>query len=324
MSRTALPKAPNARVLAGVFLCLLLQGCAFLAPQADRLETSWPAGVPDAIELSAVPFFPQEEYQCGPAALATAMVHAGAQVSPEALVAQVYLPARKGSLQVEMLAAPRSHGLVGYRLAPSFEDVMREVASGNPVIVLLGYGLRPFKYWHYADVVGFDRGKREVVLRSGTRERLPMPFAVLEYTWKESAHWAMVVARPERIPVTASESAYLEAVAAMARVAPPRTVAVAYAKFLERWPENLSASLGLANAHHALGELPRAEAVLRRAATRHPDSVPLLNNLAQTLSDQGRHDEALRYIERAVADPGPFAEATRETHALILGRMGKR
>jgi hypothetical protein len=37
-------------------------------------------------------------------------------------VPQVYLPARKGSLQVEMLAAARRHGLVSYQLAPSKVD----------------------------------------------------------------------------------------------------------------------------------------------------------------------------------------------------------
>jgi len=64
--------------------------------------------------------------------------------------------------------------------------------------------------------------------------------------------------------------------------------------------------------------------VLRRAASRAPDSVIVLNNLAQTLSDQGRDEDALPLIERAVAAGGPFAAAARETREQILGRLAKK
>jgi tetratricopeptide (TPR) repeat protein len=67
-----------------------------------------------------------------------------------------------------------------------------------------------------------------------------------------------------------------------------------------------------------------AEAVLRQAAARHPDSVVVLNNLAQTLSDQGHHDEALALSERAVALGGPYAAAARDTRELILQCMGRK
>lgn len=318
-----LPAVPgNVRLIAGVFfLSVASSGCALLVPQTEALRDAWPAGLPERIELGEVPFFPQKDYQCGPAALATTLVHFGVKVTPEDLVAQVYLPARQGSLQVEMLATPRRYGMVSYRLAPRFEDLLREVAAGIPVIVLQDYGVWPFSLWHYAVVAGYDHAKGELVLRSGEKQRLSMPFAVLEYTWKESHYWAMVTVPSDRIPVTATESGYLAAIAAMERVGNPRATTVAYATFLRRWPDNLTARIGLANGHYALGELKQAEAVLRKAADRHADSVVVLNNLAQTLSDQKRDDEALALIERAVALGGPFAAAARETHELILRRM---
>jgi hypothetical protein len=103
----------NARLAAGVFFVLLLTGCASLAPQTATLrETFHTKGLPERVELTEVPFFPQTEYQCGPAALATVLAASGAKVTPDELVPQVYLPERKGSLQVEMLAAARRHGLV--------------------------------------------------------------------------------------------------------------------------------------------------------------------------------------------------------------------
>jgi len=314
--------ARNARLIAGVFfLVAQLGGCALLIPQTEALREAWPAGLPERVELYRVPFFPQNDYQCGPAALATTLAHLGVKVTPDDLVGQVYLPARQGSLQVEMLAAPRRYGMVSYRLAPRFEDLLREVAAGTPVIVLQDYGVWPISIWHYAVVAGYDYPKGELVLRSGEKQRLSMPFAVLEYTWKESDYWAMVVVPPDRVPATATESGYLAAIAAMERLGNPRATIMAYATLLRRWPDNLSAAIGLANGHYALGEIRESEAILRREAERHPDSVAVLNNLAQTLSDQGRNEEALATIERAAALKGPFASAVDETRSLILQRM---
>ena len=64
--------------------------------------------------------------------------------------------------------------------------------------------------------------------------------------------------------------------------------------------------------------------MLREAARRAPESVVVLNNLAQTLSDQGRNEEALPYIERAAAAGGPFGAAVQQTRQTILERISAR
>jgi len=318
----------SARLAAGVFLAVAglagLGGCASMVPQTMGLRDAWPGGVPIRTELADVPFFPQLEYQCGPAALATTLVHAGVQVTPEELVRWVYLPERQGSLQVEMLAASRRYGRVSYPLAPRFDELLREVASGNPVIVLQDTGFGPVINWHYAVVVGFDYAAGELYLRSGETKRLAMPFTVFEYTWKKSNYWAMVTMPPERLAETATEAAYLAAIAAMERVGEPRAAMAAYAAFLQRWPANAAAGIGLANRHYLGGELSAAEGVLRRALAHHPESVAVLNNLAHTLSDLGRNDEALVLVKQAMrSQDSPFASTVRETHALILQRLGE-
>jgi hypothetical protein len=311
----------DARLIAGVFVCAAaLQGCVLVVPQTEALRESWPGTLPAQAELDEVPFFPQEDYWCGPSSLAATLAYAGAGVTPDGVAKEVYLPGRRGSLQVEMEAAPRRHGFVSYRLAPTYEAVLREVAAGNPVIVLQDYGVWPISYWHYAVVIGFDRVRGEVVLRSGRKRRLVMPLAVLEYTWKESAYWALVTPRPSRVPATAEEGAYVRAVAAMARVGDAEAAITAYGAALQRWPGSIGASLGLGNAHYARHDLARAEAVLRAALERHPESPALLNNLAQVVSDAGRHSEALELIVRAQAVGGELLPAILETRAAIVER----
>jgi tetratricopeptide (TPR) repeat protein len=300
-------------------------------PQTKELaQGGLPPGLPEKVELTEVPFFPQLEYQCGPAALATVLVSAGVRTTPDALVPQVYIPERKGSLQVEMLAAARRHGLVSYALAPRFEDMLREIAAGTPVVVLQNLGLFSAG-WHYAVAVGYDYSSGMLVLRSGTLERDMLPFAAHEVVWMRSGYWAMVAVPPDRIPATAEEKSWLNALAAFERGGDARAARLAYQTFLGRWPENVNARIGLANTHHALGELAEAERVLREAARRDPASVVVLNNLAQTLSDLGRNEEALPVIERAAAIGGPegpaigpFAGAVQKTRATILQRLGRK
>jgi tetratricopeptide (TPR) repeat protein len=312
----------NARLTAGVFVCALLaglSGCASLVPQTAALREALPEGLPRQVELKNVPFFPQLDYQCGPAALATALDSFGANVTPEQLVPEVYLPERKGSLQIEMLAAPRRHGMVSYLLAPRFVDMMKEVAAGNPVVVLQNLGLSDG--WHYAVVVGYDYDTGDLLMRSGIAEREQLNFAVHEFVWARSGYWAMVALPPDRIPVTADEERWLAAIAALERTGDARSARTAYETFLNRWPDNVNASVGLANAYHTLGDLPAAEKVLREAVRRAPDSVVALNNLAQTLSDEGRNEEALPFIERAVAVGGPFSDAVKQTRAAIQQKI---
>jgi tetratricopeptide (TPR) repeat protein len=322
---TACKAGQNARFTAGVFvfgLALVLSGCASIYPQTATLRDGLPEGMPEQVELKQVPFFPQDDYQCGPAALATALNAAGAKVTPEALVPEVYLPERKGSLQVEMLAAARRHGMVSYVLAPRFLDVLREIEAGNPVVVLYDNAIwSPWHAYHYAVAIGYDYQPGDMVLRSGEIERQTISFPVHELMWKGGGYWAMVVMPPDRIPATADEERWLGAIAALEHAGNAAGARIAYTNFLKRWPQNTGAAIGLANTHHALGELPQAERVLREAAQRDPDSVIVLNNLAQTLSDENRDAEALPFIERAVTLGGPYAQAAGQTREAILGRL---
>jgi hypothetical protein len=308
------------RLLFWAAVLVLLPGCTALVPHTMGLRTDWPQGVPRQVELVQVPFLPQQDYQCGPAAIGMVLAYSGAPVQPEALVDEVWLPARKGSLQLEMLAAPRRHGRVSYRLAPRYADLLREVAAGNPVVVLQDVGAIG-STWHYAVVNGFDYPTGTILLRSGLQRRQEMSFTAFERTWLQGNYWGMVVLPPGRIAATATEDRWLEALLGLARGGDVEATIQGYAAALQRWPDSLPAAIGLANHLHARGSLFEAAGVLRNALQKHPQSVIVLNNLAQTLSDLGRHAEALALLDRANDPHNPFASEVRATRQLIEGRM---
>ena len=116
----------------------LLSGCA---TQTKALLAAGRADLPRQAELTATPFIAQERYQCGPAALAMSLRAAGIAAEADALVSQVYLPQRKGSLQVEMLAAGRRNGAFSMTIAPRMDALVAYEKSGSPAAVRQTYAV---------------------------------------------------------------------------------------------------------------------------------------------------------------------------------------
>jgi len=276
---------------------LALGGCAV---QTQALRAKPPAGLAAMAELGDTPFFPQADYHCGPAALATALSAAGLRGEPSRLAEQVFLPARTGTLQIEMIAGARRQGAVATRLPPTLEAVLREVQAGHPVVVLQNLGLSWAPTWHYAVLIGYDLAAGEVVLRSGTTRRAVMAMRTFEHTWKRSGSWAFVALAPGQWPVTAGREAVVEASLGFERSAPAREAAAVYRSALARWPGDLTLQMGLGNSLHAAGDKPAAAQVFRRAAQAH-GSAPAWINLAGTLLELGLREEAVQAAREAVS-----------------------
>ncbi len=278
-------------------------GCALLSPtpQTDALALAPVPGLPERVELDAVPFFPQTPYHCGPAALATVLVHAGyGAVTPEGLTEQVFLPARDGALQLEMLAAARRAGAVPVVLPRELSTACTEVAAGQPLVVLQNLGLALAPRWHYAVLVGYDRTASAVALRSGTRRREAMAMTLFERTWARGGHWAIATMRPGTWPLTAREAEAVDAAVGFERAQPsPQQRLAVFTSLLARWPDNLPGLIGAGNAHAALGDWVRAAQVFELAAMRH-DSAAAWHNLALARWTLGEREAARNAAQRAL------------------------
>jgi tetratricopeptide (TPR) repeat protein len=305
----------------GVILALLLLGGCAAPLQSTGLLSAPPTELAHGVELEQVPFFPQERYQCGPAALATVLTWSGAATKPEDLTAEVYLPQRRGSLAVELQAAARHHGRVSYVLEKEVQAVLREVQAGHPVVVLLNLGLSWYPRWHYAVVVGFDMQRDEIILRSGTVRRDVISLELFERTWRRGDSWAMVVMSPGDIPRTAKELPYLRAVMPFEQAGAWQAARDAYAAAWRQWPDSIGAGMGLGNSEYSRGDYVGAAAAFRRLLAQHPGFAPALNNLAQSLAESGELAAAEHYAEEALAVGGPQSDIYAETLQEIRGRI---
>jgi tetratricopeptide (TPR) repeat protein len=225
---------------------------------------------------------------------------------------RVYLPAREGSLQPELLAAARSYHRIAYVLRPDLGAVLREVRAGHPVLVLQNLAFNWYPRWHYAVVIGYDLDRRELILHSGTVAREVLSLRTFEYTWRRGGHWAVVMLPAEELPATAEEMDYLQAVLALEQGTDWSTAAAAYRTATARWPASPGAWFGLGNAYYRLNDYAAAEAAFRQVLEVRPDHAAAFNNLAYVLLQRGRLDEARQAAERATTiDAGnPDYQAT--------------
>jgi hypothetical protein len=300
------------RISAAIFiltLSLVLSACG------GTWHRHWPQPAeykPTAYELHSVPFYPQKDYQCGPAALAMALEWSGISTTPDLLTPEVFTPSRKGSLQSAMIAAARRHGRVAYPISRP-DAMLEELGAGHPIIVLQNLGFSWYPAWHYAVVVGYDLDESTVILHSGLDPSKRVTLKTFHRTWARSDYWGVLVLPPTRMPATATEHTYLSAVLGLEMAHQWEAALDGYHTALIRWPNSLGARMGLGNSYYAFGDRASAEAAFSEATRRHPTNGSAFNNLAQVLWEQGKQEDALQAARRAVELGGPLVDVYRKT-----------
>ena len=279
-----------------VLFLTLMVSCAHFSHELNSLSVS---ELPGNVEIPSVPFYPQEAYQCGPAAMAMVLQWTKVNVSPQDLIPKVFVPAKKGSLQPALISAARRYNRLAYPIK-GVEALVKELAAGHPVIILQNLGLKWFPRWHYSVPIGYNLAKSIFILHSGKEARRRMSWTLFMRTWKRADYWGLVVLPSGQLPTSADEQSYLRAVLGLEQARQFKGAAAAYTAALERWHSSLGALMGLGNCHYALGDLIGAEQAFRHAAEAHPQSGASFNNLAHVLAEQGRYAEALQMAIRAV------------------------
>ena len=292
-------------------LILFLGGCSSRHyPDALRHEQ-------EQLQLSDVPFFAQEKYQCGPAALAMLLAWNGADVVLPQLVEQVYSPTLQGSLQPSIVAAARRQGYLAYPLS-GWSSLVAELEGGQPVMILQNLGLSWYPQWHYAVVIGYDQGAGTVTLHSGVYPEMKMRMGVFERTWRRGDYWGLVVVPPDILPASATENAYLAAVVGLERAQQLSAATVAYMTAIDVWPNSFVAWMGVGNSSYQDGDMETAIRAFRQAAALQADNGIPLNNLALVLAAVGQRAQALEVIDEAIARGGEFQGAYRQTRERIV------
>ena len=170
------------RLLEYSLILALLASCAATPNNANpRVVTA----------VNNVPFYPQEDYQCGPASLAGVLNYWGMDISPEDIGAEIYSKSAKGTLNVDMVLYVERKGLNVTWYHGSIENIKRNIELGYPLIVLVDYGFWTIQQNHFMVVVGY--GDQGVLVNSGREQLKQISLEDFLEPWRKTKYWTMLI-----------------------------------------------------------------------------------------------------------------------------------
>ncbi len=272
------------------FIVCIVSGCSF-----QRANTL--LNLPERhIELIDTPFFPQEAYQCGPAALAMLLAESDVNITPDRLVPEIYIPERKGSLQVEIIGAVRRYNRIPYRVKPDVGSVIAELSAGRPVLVLQNLRLKVWPAYHYAVVVGIQPNG-SVVLRSGISERLVISMDEFRSTWNKAGNWGLIALQGDELPADGDIRRYLHAIADVEATGNAALAEQGYTSVLKKNSSEATAQFGLANAMYAQNRYTSAATLYASLLRQEPFRAEVANNLAESLAALHCYSQAIAVLD---------------------------
>ncbi len=273
-------------------------------------------GVPKVVNIPSVPFSSQTEFQCGPSTLYMVMKFRGLAVTEESLKRQAFTPGKKGSLQADMISAVRRNKLLPI-LVNDFKDLLIEINSQNPIIILQNLGLSWYPRWHYAVAKGFDLSEDMMILHSGVSPDLKMKLSTFENTWQKSKNWGLLIVSPGQIPATVSETEMLQAVVQLEEMGHLPEAEQSYTAILKKWPLSFGGILGLGNVLFTQKKFNQSTAILHKASANFPTSGIVWHNYAWALWEVRKKKEAKQAASQGLL----FSEDLLPAHVANLNEI---
>lgn len=292
-------------------LQLLVSGCTAIAV-ADRIIPKQPQHLPTDIKID-VPFIEQTDHYCGPASLAMVANYYGKQVTADEIAQLIYIPEKKGSLQIEMQAAARKLDFVAFTMNMDFASLRAEINAERPVIILQNLAFNVYPIWHYSVVTGIAPNNDSFLLHSGRHKYYRSSWTTLDNTWSRGKYWALVIVPAGEIPSSIDDKNAIRAALDLEQLGKYRAAQLTYAAILERWPENFTAQVGLANTHMLLEEPLAASQAYKQALRLRTHSADVLNNFAYSAFKLGCEITALEAASCAIRIDGANHKELGET-----------
>ena len=283
---------------AGFILTVLLLSACQTPPQTQQLLRE-PPNITFSHLIAQVPFFPQQQFYCGPTTLAEVANFHGVEASPDTIAAHTFTPGLEGTLQIEMAAATRQLGLVAYQQRGSMQQLLQLLAEDIPVIVLQNNSVAWLPQWHYAVAIGYDLSKAEIILHSGVTAEHRLNFATFERTWQRGKYWMLAmlpsqITSPHLDPFIYSKACHdlLNTQQAAAGVA-------ALISATQQWPDYWLPYFLLGN-HYFNSQPNYAAQWFAKGLPYAKNEVSYLNNYAMLSSELGCQRKAIALINMAL------------------------
>ena len=151
----------------------------------------------DATLIPGVPFFRQDTYECGPAALATVINYwhvktgTASAVTPDEIVAEIFSPSARGVLGVDLELYAKTRGFQTQTLKGSAGEIRKQIDHGVPPVILVDYGFSFYQRNHFMVVTGY--AANGVLANTGSAENEFIGEESLLKRWTKTGYWMLVV-----------------------------------------------------------------------------------------------------------------------------------
>lgn len=263
------------RVLA-VLCAGLVTGCA-----GDWPSLSAASDNADHVRVAGVPFYPQDGFRCGPAAMAMVLGWSGQDVKPAALNDKV----KPSADPRRTLAESASHyGRLAYPVTGT-AALLTELAAGHPVLVVQNLGVESRPLWNCVVAIGYDRPQEQVVVHSGEHAGKRISLRLFERLWSDAGQWGLVVLKPGDLPAAARQEDYVKAAYNLRRAGRYWEAVQAYDAALATWPADTDTLMGLGASLYLLGDRHGAAEAYRTALLWAKDPTPVHAALEQIAAE---------------------------------------
>jgi ABC-type bacteriocin/lantibiotic exporter with double-glycine peptidase domain len=141
--------------------------------------------------IENVPFFPQEEYQCGPASLAGVLNYYGLKISPEEIANEIYSKSARGTLTIDMVLFAQKIGMSAKQYSGSLDDIRKNIDNKNPVIVMIDTGIFFVQQYHFMVITGYN--EEGIIVNSGKVQNKFMPENNFLNMWEKTKYWMLEI-----------------------------------------------------------------------------------------------------------------------------------
>ncbi|MBE9531300.1 MAG: C39 family peptidase [Proteobacteria bacterium] len=178
-------------VLAPVLFAFTLQGCA--APTRGDLLQKFAANPEIGAYIRDVPFYPQEKYMCGPAALTSLLNYYSFGYDIDEVTAEVFEEKIQGTLLMDMLIYAKLKGFNAKAYESGPFDLKEELKKKRPMILKLNLGTKEKPLGHYIVAIGFDDDTGTLIAHSGIIQAQIFPYKTIMKSWKLTGYSALLI-----------------------------------------------------------------------------------------------------------------------------------
>jgi len=141
--------------------------------------------------IENVPFYPQTEYQCGPASLAGVLNFWGVRITPEEIAEEIYSKSARGTLNIDIVLYAQKQGLKAIQYEGTMEELRKNIDSRHPIIVLVDYGFFSIQANHFMVVIGYNEDG--VIVNSGKDREKFISEKDFVRSWRKTKFWSLLI-----------------------------------------------------------------------------------------------------------------------------------